>query len=118
MNPLIHNIIDILLPLKPHFHFGRMHIYIDFLTIHLKVDDYERKLVLHEKVLVCIFDCFGEHRIFHIPPVYKIIFKIPVSSGDHRFSKISFHHQTIHGIIQFDQICRGLSPVNAVDYIL
>ena len=95
-----------------------MHIYIDLLPIHLKVDDYERKLVLHEKVLVCIFDCFGEHRIFHIPPVYKIIFKIPVSSGDHRFSKISFHHQTIHGIIQFDQICRGLSPVNAVDYIL
>ena len=55
---------------------------------------------------------------FDIPSVYEIVFKIPVSSGDHRLSdKAGDFHAIFKGFLYFQQVVGDVSSIDIIDNI-
>ena len=80
LDRLIHLIIDLCLICKAHLHLCRVDIYIHKSRIDLYRQNCKRIAVVHHKRLIGVLDRTRDDRAFYVPPVYKIIFIIPVSA--------------------------------------
>ena len=92
-----------------------MYIHIQKLAIHLEVQHRKRILMQHHKVFVRILNTFWDQTAFDIAPVDEIIFKIPVSAGDHRFSDKTMDSYLFISAMDFHKRSRDIPSVNMVD---
>ena len=86
VNSFVHYIVNFLLTLKAKLHFCRVNIYVNKIPFYLEMKNSKRKFMLHRKIFISVFQRLRKHRTFYITAVHKEIFKIPVSSGDDRFT--------------------------------
>ena len=112
-----HNPVNCLLVLKPQLHFCRMDIYIQKLWFNRQTQHCKRIPMLHHKRFIGFFNGSGNQITFNIAPVYKVILKIPVISGNHRFSNISFYSYHFMTNLHFQKIRRDFPPKNCIDNI-
>ena len=71
--------------------------------------------MLHQISAVAFLHGFGENFVFHITPVYKAGFKIPVGTVDFRFPKKALHPKPIPLHFKFRQSFRNILSINTVD---
>ena len=95
-----------------------MNIDIQKLPVQLKMQDCERVFVLHHKIFIGIFNGFGDDRAPDIPAIDKIVFVIPVSSGNDRFPDITGQRSKSCLPMDLQQICRDLSSIDPINDIL
>ena len=110
-------IIDILLVMEPQFHLGRMHVDVHIFTVNLHVKHHKRILMLHGEILISVFDRFRYDRIFHITPVDKIILKIPVPPGNHRFPQKPGNLKPRCILLYPKKVRSDVPSVDVIDYI-
>ena len=83
-----------------------------------QMQQHKRILVLHHKRLVRLFNGFGHQAAADIAAVDKIIFKIPVASGNHRFPRESPDLQDLAFIFHRKQIGGNVPPEYGIDDVL
>ena len=112
---ITHLAVNLLLMGKSQFHLRRMHIDVDCFSIHLDIEQRKRIFMLHHRCLISVLNRTGEQLAPHIPSIHVIIFKIPVSPRDHRFSdKAVDRHQRAFRV-NLDQLPRDVAAVNIID---
>ena len=112
---ITHLAVNLLLMGKSQFHLRRMHIDVDCFSIHLDIEQRKWIFMLHHRCLISVLDRAGEQLAPHIPSIHVIIFKIPVSPRDHRFSdKAVDRHQRAFRV-NLDQLPRDVAAVNIID---
>ena len=94
-----------------------MHIDIHIRTFDLDMQTGKRILVLHHKRMIGIFHRFCHNLTFHIPSIDVIIFKITVSSRDHRFSDKSIDPDRLIPVfrVDLDQFPGNIPSVNLIN---
>ena len=117
-NCVVNILIQLFIFRKPQFHFSWMDVDVQHFGIDLEMQYGKRIFMLHHKGLVSIFDGFGDNFALNIPSVYEIVFKVSVSSGDHRLSnKTSNFHAIFKGLLYFQQIIGNIPSVDIIDNI-
>ena len=101
INRWVDGIIYFLLVIKTQFHFSWMYIDVYMFTVNLDMQYYERILVLHGKIFICVFNGSGNDIILGISSIDIIIFKITVSSGNDWFPEKSCDFQAFHIVFCF-----------------
>ena len=95
-----------------------MDIDVDELRLHLKMQQRKRIFMLHHVALIAVLDGLCYDAAFDISSIDKIIFKIPVPSGDHRLSDEAGNSEPVGLHVDGNQVCGNLPAVNRVDDVL
>ena len=110
-------VIDLFLPGKSQFHFGRMHIHIHRRPVHLQVKQRERIFMLHHRGMVPILDGFRQQLALHISVIDVIVFKVPVSTGNHRLPDKAGNLHQLAFSLDLNQFPGNVSSVNVVNQL-
>ena len=81
-----------------------MDIHIHQFLINCDVQHTKRILMIHQVRPIGFLDCLGDHIAFHITVIDIIIFKIAISSGNHRLSEKTFDMDALTLLVYGDQI--------------
>ena len=114
---VISGIVDGALVLKPHLHLGGMDVDVDLIAVYGILKAYKRIFMLHHIGLVRFFNGFHKDLALDIASVDIIIFKIPVSSGHHRFSDKTINGDAAAFKMHFQQFPGNIPAVNPIDHI-
>ena len=111
-------VIKFISPNQPDFHFGRMHIHIQHIRLHGKMQHKKRKLMLHQISLVSFLHGLCDNIIFNIASINKISFKISVRAVDFRLPQKSADRKKLPFPGKgYKSLC-DVSPVDAVNDLL
>ena len=113
----LQQIIDQVLVTEPQLHLSRMHIHIQHLPIHVNSQAHKGIPMLHHKGFITIFDALCNDLTLDIATIYKIIFIIPVASGNLRFSKEASHMKRSFLPVYFNQAHGHISSIEMIDHI-
>ena len=116
-NHIISGIVDGPLILEAHFHFRGMDIDVNLLSFYVIVQAHKRIFMLHHIGLVGLFNGFHQNFALYISAVDVIIFKIPVSPGNHGFPDKTLNRNTGSFKSNRHQFSGNVSAVNAVNHI-
>ena len=114
---IIGGVIHSPLILEPDLHFGGMDIYIDLIAGNVILQTHKWILVLHHIWLIGFLNGLHQDLAFYIPAVDIIIFKIPVSPGDHRLSDKAFDEDPRPFKPDLQQFSGNIPAVDPVDHI-
>ena len=114
---IIGSVVHSPLILEPNLHFGRMDVYVDLIPGNsiLKAD--KGIFMLHHIRLIGFLNGLHQDLAFYIPAVDIIIFKIPVSPGDHRLSDKAFDEDPRPFKPDLQQFSGNIPAVDPVDHI-